>query len=121
MVLRPASGPFVFSSLSLSLIFSRSFANRIDRLRARQWQQLFFADNDFFEISDCLSLSLSLCVSTCARVSFSVPANLDKRLVSKCYLARGDGWREREGGRSGGLLRPFCRAPVWKSEESSAG
>lgn len=106
-------------SLSLPLIFSRSSSNRIDRLRARQWQQLFFADNDFFEISERLSLSLSfsLCLSLCARVSFSVPASLDKRLVSKCYLARGDGWGE--GG--GGLLRPFCRAPVRKSEESSAG
>lgn len=117
--------PPALSSFHLSLSLSPSFSLVLSPTESIGCAHVngnnSFSRTTIFSKSLTVSLSLSLCVSTCARVSFSVPANLDKRLVSKCYLARGDGWREREGGRSGGLLRPFCRAPVWKSEESSAG
>lgn len=85
-------------SLSLPLIFSRSSSNRIDRLRARQWQQLFFADNDFFEISERLSLSLSfsLCLSLCAR-AFRFPfqqASINGSCQNVTWLAGMGGGRE---------------------------
>lgn len=102
LVLRPASGPFVFSSLpplfSLLLSFESIGCAHVNGNNSFSRTTIFFRNP-----------SLSLSLSVCARVSFSVSANLDKRLVSKCYLPRGDGGEEGGGkGGGGGLLRPFC-------------